>query len=83
MLLHAGGIWDVRCRHMINATEWEAHLQRIRDVKSSEELSAVEHEIFGRKAGAMTLALKALQTLPLWAEESGMRRQLIRKEIQQ
>jgi len=46
---------------MIEQATWEALLQRIRDAKTSVELSAVEQELFGRKAGAMTLALKALQ----------------------
>lgn len=49
---------------MTEQVTWEALLQRIHDAKTSEALSAVEQEIFGRKTGAMTLALKALQNVP-------------------
>ncbi|MFH0851266.1 MAG: phenylalanine--tRNA ligase subunit alpha [Candidatus Peregrinibacteria bacterium] len=41
-------------------TNWESFAARIRDVKTADELAAVEQELFGRKAGAMTLALKSL-----------------------
>ncbi|MDO8468878.1 MAG: phenylalanine--tRNA ligase subunit alpha [Candidatus Peribacter sp.] len=45
-------------------TNWESFDGRIRAAKTAEELAAVEQELFGRKAGAMTLALKALHDVP-------------------
>ena len=43
---------------------WQAFEQRIKDARTAADLSAVEHDVFGRKDGAMTLALKALQDVP-------------------
>lgn len=44
-------------------TDWEGFLKQIRSAVSLEELSALEHQIHGRKSGAMTLAMKDLQAL--------------------
>ncbi|MDD4286739.1 MAG: phenylalanine--tRNA ligase subunit alpha [Candidatus Peribacteraceae bacterium] len=40
--------------------DWESFDARIRAAKTADELAAVEQELFGRKAGVMTLALKSL-----------------------
>ncbi|OGJ77310.1 hypothetical protein A2398_04005, partial [Candidatus Peribacteria bacterium RIFOXYB1_FULL_57_12] len=45
-------------------TDWESFDGRLRAAKTAEELAAVEQELFGRKAGAMTLALKGLHEIP-------------------
>lgn len=39
------------------------YLSKIKNAKSVDELSALEHELFGRKEGKLTLAMKQLQTL--------------------
>ena len=45
---------------MSESSNWESFRDRIHKASSAEELNALEHEIFGRKAGALTLALKEL-----------------------
>ena len=45
-------------------TSWESFDGRIRAARTTEELAAVEQELFGRKAGVMTLALKSLHDVP-------------------
>ena len=45
---------------MPESPNWESFRERIQKASSAEELSALEHEIFGRKAGALTVALKEL-----------------------
>jgi len=42
---------------------WQDFEQRIRDAKNAQDLSGIEHALFGRKAGAMTLALTGLRDL--------------------
>lgn len=42
---------------------WDSHLGKIASAKTSQELEAIEHELFGRKAGALTLAMKDLGSL--------------------
>lgn len=42
---------------------WNEYLQKVASCSSADELAAVEHELFGRKAGAMTVALKDLASL--------------------
>jgi phenylalanyl-tRNA synthetase alpha chain len=49
---------------MSDAASWEDFEQRIAAARTADELAAIEQEIFGRKAGAMTLALKALRDVP-------------------
>lgn len=44
-------------------TDWKSWEGRIGSAKSAEELAAVEQELFGRKAGLMTLALKGLHAV--------------------
>ncbi|MEK7590807.1 MAG: phenylalanine--tRNA ligase subunit alpha [Patescibacteria group bacterium] len=39
---------------------FDRYAERIRSAKNAEELAGVEHEIFGRKQGVLTLALKEL-----------------------
>lgn len=46
---------------MTDPQNWKAFEKRILDARASSDLAALEHEIFGRKAGAMTAALKALR----------------------
>jgi phenylalanyl-tRNA synthetase alpha chain len=48
---------------MTEPTSWQASEDRINAACSAEELTTIEHEIFGRKGGTMTLALKELQTV--------------------
>ena len=48
---------------MTTAIEWPAILKRIQDSTSSDTLDAIEHELFGRKSGAMTAAMKELKDL--------------------
>lgn len=43
---------------------WNGFLQKIADAATQQELAALEHELFGRKAGALTVALKELSALP-------------------
>ncbi|MDD5103504.1 MAG: phenylalanine--tRNA ligase subunit alpha [Candidatus Peribacteraceae bacterium] len=45
-------------------TDWESYDGRIRAAKTAQELAAVEQELFGRKAGAMTFALRSLHDVP-------------------
>lgn len=45
-------------------TNWESYDERLRAAKTADELAAIEQELFGRKAGAMTLALKSLHDVP-------------------
>jgi len=45
-------------------SNWESFDARIRSAKTADELAAIEQELFGRKAGAMTLALKSLHDVP-------------------
>ena len=49
---------------MADSVSWESFEQRITAAGSADELAQVEHEIFGRKAGAMTTALKELRDVP-------------------
>lgn len=44
-------------------SSWPAYLDRISSAGSSEELDAIEQELFGRKSGAMTLAMKELKDI--------------------
>ncbi len=46
---------------MTPTPDWSAYTERIRDAKNPTELDRVELAIFGRKQGAMTLAMKALR----------------------
>lgn len=43
---------------------WSSFEERIASAGSSVDLDAVEHELFGRKSGAMTLAMKGLKDVP-------------------
>jgi phenylalanyl-tRNA synthetase alpha chain len=43
-----------------NAQQWDSFLARIAETKTLPELEAIDLEIFGRKQGALTEALKAL-----------------------
>jgi len=45
-------------------TDWESYEGRIGSAKTADELATVEQELFGRKAGLMTLALKGLHAVP-------------------
>ncbi|MDD5040872.1 MAG: phenylalanine--tRNA ligase subunit alpha [Candidatus Peribacteraceae bacterium] len=46
-------------------SSWESCEERIRAAKTADELDVIEQELFGRKAGAMTLALQSLhETAP-------------------
>src|SRR3989338_3681555 len=45
---------------MPETVNWQSFRERIHKASSAEEVNALEHEIFGRKAGALTLALKEL-----------------------
>lgn len=42
---------------------WDSYLGKISAAKNSEELAAIEHDLFGRKAGALSTAMKALGNL--------------------
>lgn len=42
---------------------WDSHLGKIESSKTAQELADTEHELFGRKAGALTLAMKDLGAL--------------------
>jgi phenylalanyl-tRNA synthetase alpha chain len=42
---------------------WEEFLKRIADAKSSADVDALDQELFGRKAGVLTVALKEMGTL--------------------
>ncbi|MCA9371021.1 MAG: phenylalanine--tRNA ligase subunit alpha [Candidatus Peregrinibacteria bacterium] len=44
-------------------TNWSDYEQRITRAQSSAELDAIDHELFSRKAGLMTEALKALKDI--------------------
>lgn len=44
-------------------SEWSSFQKRIADANSATELDAIEHELFGRKAGQMTEALKGIKDL--------------------
>lgn len=44
-------------------SEWSHYKDRLQKASSMEELNAIEQELFGRKSGAMTLALKKLQEM--------------------
>ncbi|MDD4628800.1 MAG: phenylalanine--tRNA ligase subunit alpha [Candidatus Peribacteraceae bacterium] len=48
---------------MADQSSWKEYEDRIAAARSAEELAAIEHEIFSRKSGTMTLALKELQTI--------------------
>lgn len=48
---------------MAQANPWSAYIDRIREAHTPEALDTLEHELFGRKEGAMTLAMKALKDL--------------------
>ncbi|MFH1444457.1 MAG: phenylalanine--tRNA ligase subunit alpha [Candidatus Peregrinibacteria bacterium] len=41
-------------------SSWQDFERRLQAAKSAEDLAGIEQELFGRKSGAMTLALKAL-----------------------
>lgn len=43
--------------------QWKAYEEKIRKASSQEALHSLEHELFGRKRGLMTLALRALQSV--------------------
>tara|TARA_Y100000310_G_C20693489_1_gene823914 strand:+ start:1561 stop:2556 length:996 start_codon:yes stop_codon:yes gene_type:complete len=45
-------------------TPWASFEQRIADAVSPSEIDAIDHELFGRKEGVMTEALKGLKDLP-------------------
>lgn len=44
--------------------DWPSYAKRIADSTSGNALATIEHELFGRKAGLLTIALKELGTLP-------------------
>jgi len=48
---------------MTSNDQWSAFAQKITDASSADELAAVEHELFGRKSGAMTEAMKGLRDI--------------------
>ena len=48
---------------MSSTNQWSAFVERIEAAKSVQELEVVEHELFGRKSGAMTLAMKELRDI--------------------
>ena len=39
---------------------WDSYIGRIGSAASAEDLAVIEHELYGRKAGTLTLALKAV-----------------------
>ena len=43
--------------------DWQAYEKRIASSKKSEELDAIEHELFGRKEGVITLAMRNLRDI--------------------
>jgi phenylalanyl-tRNA synthetase alpha chain len=45
------------------SSPWDQYIGKIDTAKNADELEAVRHELFGRKAGALTMALKELGTL--------------------
>jgi len=45
---------------MTLTSPWNGFLDRIHTAKAHDELATIEHELFGRKAGEMTVALKNL-----------------------
>ncbi|TSC59356.1 MAG: phenylalanyl-tRNA synthetase, alpha subunit [Candidatus Peregrinibacteria bacterium Greene0416_62] len=47
--------------------DWLSYAARIGECTSADTLAGIDHELFGRKAGLLTIALKELGTLP--AEE--------------
>ncbi|MBT4119908.1 MAG: phenylalanine--tRNA ligase subunit alpha [Candidatus Peribacter sp.] len=49
---------------MSTSTSWEAFEERIAAAASLSDIEAIDHELFGRKAGAMTEALKGLKDIP-------------------
>lgn len=44
--------------------DFASYQEKILEARSAEELAALEHELFGRKAGLLTTALKELGTMP-------------------
>lgn len=44
-------------------SNWKDYLDQINGASSSDELTQIEHELFGRKSGAMTETMKALKDL--------------------
>lgn len=44
-------------------TNWSDYEQRISSAQSQDELDSIDHELFGRKAGLMTEALKGLKDI--------------------
>lgn len=44
--------------------DWQRYLQRIEAAESNEEVDAVEHELLGRKQGALTLAMQEIKNVP-------------------
>ncbi|MFA5799996.1 MAG: phenylalanine--tRNA ligase subunit alpha [Candidatus Peribacteraceae bacterium] len=55
---------------MILSSPWDSFLGRIQSAQTTGEIAAVRHELFGRKAGALTTAMREVGTL-----SSGERRQ--------
>ena len=45
------------------AHDWQSYAARIAESPSADALAAIEHELFGRKAGVLTVALKDMGTL--------------------
>ena len=43
--------------------DWPSYTRRIAECSSADALAAIEHELFGRKAGLLTIALKEVGTL--------------------
>lgn len=45
-------------------SDWSSYEKRIADATAATDLDAIDHELFGRKAGLLTEALKSLKDLP-------------------
>lgn len=63
---------------------WNGFLAKITSAKSAEELAAIQHEIFGRKAGALTTAMKALGNLsPEEKKAKGQEFNAVKQQLEQ
>lgn len=63
---------------------WDSCLQKIASAASAAELAAVQQEIFGRKAGLLTMAMKDLGTLtPEERRRKGQEFNTIKTELEQ
>ena len=67
---------------------WKAFLERIEHAESREELLRIEHELFGRKSGVMTLKMKELQAIspeerPKYAKELNTWKQKLSQALEE